>query len=586
MKPLWLSANELRVGLGCMRLSTDPDRDESRARNTLRTALEAGITVFDTARAYALHEGELGHNEQLLARALREAGAADRARVITKGGMQRPEGRWQPDGRGASIRADCEASLEALGGISIDLYLLHAPDPKTAWSTSVRALGSLVAEGLVRRVGLSNVNRRQLDEALDLAPISAVELALSVSDTTALLGGVVARCAELGLAVIAHSPLGGPRQATRLSKDAALEAVAARHGATAQEVALAALLDLHPSVVVIPGACRPETARSAAAAAHLRLDEEDWSRLRDRLPSPSLASAPRAQQSSGDAEVVLLMGMQGAGKTEALSQWVTRGYQRLNRDERGGTLRALNAALEERLAAGARRVVMDNTYVTRAQRREVIEAAWRHGARVHGVWLDTPLPQAQVNVVRRMLTQHGRLLAPEELKGKDPSQLAPNALFRTAREMEPPAQDEGFEVLEVVAFQRAPRLGHERAARFIAYNALFDDAGQLRAAALGEGGDVARLVYAWKPELTWSEVEAAVRRAQAQTGLALSASHCPHPAGPPKCWCRPPLPGLPLAFAEVEKVDLARSVVVGTGPAHRTMAAALGCSYEEVIRDP
>src|SRR4029077_13792278 len=88
-------------------------------------------------------------------------------RIVTKGGMSRVDGAWIPDGRAKTIRADCEASLEALGGLAIDLYLIHTPDPRTAWRTSVRALARLVEEGLVRRVGVANVNRTQLDEALE-----------------------------------------------------------------------------------------------------------------------------------------------------------------------------------------------------------------------------------------------------------------------------------------------------------------------------------------------------------------------------------------------------------------------------------
>src|SRR6516165_11233817 len=121
----------------------------------IQAALESGITVFDTARAYA-------GNEQLVARALR----GQRGRLVTKGGMR--DG-WVPDGRAKSLQADCEASLVALDGLEIDLYLVHTPDPRTPWRTTVRALAKLADEGIVRHVGLANVNRRLLDEALELA---------------------------------------------------------------------------------------------------------------------------------------------------------------------------------------------------------------------------------------------------------------------------------------------------------------------------------------------------------------------------------------------------------------------------------
>ena len=222
-----------------MRLSTDESRDETLARETIAAAAGAGVTVFDTARAYGRGAAELGHNERLLARALRACGAEARARIVTKGGMARTGGAWIPDGRAKAILGDCEASLAALDGLAIDLYLVHAPDPRTPWRTSVRALARLVDEGAVTRVGVANVNRRQLDEALELAPVAAVQVALNPYDERALRGGVVERCAETGIAVIAHSPLGGPRRAGRLARQRALAGVADARGATPAEVALA-----------------------------------------------------------------------------------------------------------------------------------------------------------------------------------------------------------------------------------------------------------------------------------------------------------------------------------------------------------
>ncbi len=222
-RPAWLTDSELRIGLGCMRLMSGEDPDEERALETIRAAVEAGITVFDTARAY-------GDNERLLARGL--AGTDRRARIVTKGGMTRPEGRWVPDGRAKAIRADCEASLAALDGLPIDLYLIHAPDPRTPWRTSVRALAKLADEGLVERIGLSNVNRHQLDEALELAPIAAVQVGLSLLDDSALRGGVVERCEEAGVTVMAHSPLGGPSRVRSLARRPQLAEIAEAHDAT------------------------------------------------------------------------------------------------------------------------------------------------------------------------------------------------------------------------------------------------------------------------------------------------------------------------------------------------------------------
>src|SRR6185503_4154873 len=158
-------------------------------------------------------------------------------------------------------------------------------------------------DGLVPHVGLSNVNRRQLDEALELVPVAAVEVALSMLDDRALRGGLVERCEALGIAVLAHSPLGGLRRAGSLLRRPALAEVAAKHGATPAEVALAWLLGLSPVVVPIPGARRPETAASAARAAVLELDDEDRAGL-----GPAFDAPKRRRRRTG-AEAVIVMGI-------------------------------------------------------------------------------------------------------------------------------------------------------------------------------------------------------------------------------------------------------------------------------------
>jgi aryl-alcohol dehydrogenase-like predicted oxidoreductase len=515
---------------------------EETALDTIAAAADAGITVFDTARSY---EG----NEALLARALRGRDA----RIVTKGGMGAG---WVPDGRAKAIRADCEASLAALDGLPIDLYLIHTPDPRTPWKTSVRALARLVDEGLVRGVGVANVNRRELDEALGLAPIAAVQVALSVFDDRAIRGGVLERCEEKGVAVIAHSPLGGPRR--RVRRHVELGRIAEKHGATPAEVALAWLLALSPAVVPIPGARRPETARSAAHAANLVLDAAELGARR-----PATVARPRP-----DADVVVVMGVPGAGKTRLAEDYVARGYVRLNRDERGGSLRELSDALDEALSSGATRVVLDNTYLTRASRSFVVEVAGRHAIQPRCVWLDTPLAQAHVNLVERLLDRFGYLPSVEELGG--PELLAPTSQMRAFRELEPPDDDEGFASVERLEFERAQRDGCP---------------GVFVAAAALESNDwsdpdpgAPHLVFDWRPDGSVDDLADLAARIDGPAETAV----CPHGGGPPRCWCRPPLPGLPLAFAREHEVDPARSILVGTSAAHRTLANTLGARYVAV----
>ena len=161
-----------------------------------------------------------------------------------------------------------------------------------------------------------------------------------------------------------------------------------------------------------------------------------------------------------------MIGIPGAGKSHVAQEYVERGYVRLNRDERGGTLRELAVTLEEELVAGDARVVLDNTYLTRASRSYVLDAAARHGAPVRCIWLDTPLAQAQVNLTERLLDVLGHLPGPDELRERakrEQGVLAPTSQMRAARELEPPSLDEGFVAVERREFTREPSISLARA---------------------------------------------------------------------------------------------------------------------------
>jgi aryl-alcohol dehydrogenase-like predicted oxidoreductase len=558
-----------------MRLS----EDNPAARDTILAACEAGITMFDTARAYGADRGGLGSNERLVARALREGGRHGNAWIITKGGMTRPAGAWVPDGRAKAILADCEASLAALEGLPIDLYLLHAPDPRTPWRTSVRALARLAQQGLVPRVGVANVTRTQLDEALELAPIAAVQVALSPFDASALRGGVLERCAELGLALIAHSPLGGPRRVRRLARRPELIEIAERHRAAAPEVALAWLLGLSPNVVAIPGASRPQTAKSAAGAAGLELSEEDRARLSVAFGGPRRRAGAPGPSVSTDREVVITVGIPGAGKSQVAAEFVRRGYVRLNRDERGGSLPALAGELDQRLTEGVPRAILDNTYLTRAARSWVVEIAERHSLAVRCLWLDTPLAQAQVNLVERLLDRFGSLPSPGEIRRasrREPWLMLPTSQMRARRELEPPSLDEGFASVETLPFTRIwPN--EDGQGVFVGAAAAMRDG---ITDALNQANPSApHLLFDWVPDADTAALRTAATRIAPPVTGAVELAVCPHPGGPPICWCRPPLPGLLLEFARAHHINPGRSTLVGCSAAHRTLASTLGARY-------
>jgi aryl-alcohol dehydrogenase-like predicted oxidoreductase len=565
-----------------MRLPAGTDRDQAIAMATVAAAAEAGIVIFDTARAYGTDPTIPGQNERLLVHVLRQAGADQSARIVTKGGMTRTGDQWIPDGRARTIRADCEGSLAALDGLPIDLFLVHAPDPRTPWRTTVRALADLQREGLARNVGLANVNRRQLEEALDVVEIAAIQVALSVLDDTAVRGGLVELCEQRGVALIAHSPLGGPRRASGLARREALNTVAQQSGVSPQEVALAWVLDISPVVVPIPGARRPETARSAAEAAALTLTPSDRSHIGSGFAWPQRR---RADASSGDdGEVVMVMGIPGSGKSRFADGYIASGYLRLNRDERGGSLHDLNIALDDALAAGHRRIVLDNTYLTRATRSHVIEVVSRHHLQARCVWIDTPLAQAQMNLVERILDRYGTLPDPDTLRvlaRTEPGILLPTNQMRAYRDLEPPSADEGFAAVEQMPFVRAahPSAG-AKAGVFVAVAAMSAPGWEAAVAGIPSGRPC--LLFDWEPGSQPDAVDGDAARLSAVVNERVTTAVCPHAAGPPVCWCRPPLPGLLQAFARANNIDMSRSTLVGAGPAHRTLARTLGAAYVPV----
>jgi aryl-alcohol dehydrogenase-like predicted oxidoreductase len=557
--------------------------DEQLALDTIQVAIDAGITVFDTAHAYGAGQAGVGDSERLVARGIRAAGLEKSARIVTKGGMTRPGGGWVPDGRAKVIAADCEASLAALDGLPIDLHLIHTPDPRTSWRTSVRALARLADQGLVQRVGVANVTRRQLDEAVELAPIAAVQVAVSPLDDHARRAGILDRCTELGLTLIAHSPLGGPRRASTLTRRAELTEIAARHDATAAQTALAWLLGLSPNVVAIPGARRPESVRSAVRATALELGEDDHAALTAAFGvADRPARRPTARGSAGastQGDVVIVMGIPAAGKSRLTAGYVQRGYARLNRDERGGSLRMLAADLDKQLAAGARRAVLDNTYLTRASRSLVIETAGRHSLAVRCVWLDTPLAHAQVNLVERLLERFDLLPTPEQIRDaarREPWLMLPTSQMRALRELEPPAMDEGFTAVETVPFVRVSPDGG-RPGVFVG-GAATTRRGITEALADADPG-APHLLFDWTPNHDAGVLRSGAAVVANAVSGRVEVAVCPHPGGPPRCWCRPPLPGLPLAFSRANGVDPARSILIGCSPAHRTLATTLGARY-------
>jgi aryl-alcohol dehydrogenase-like predicted oxidoreductase len=263
-----------------MHLSIQDRPSEAQSIRVIHAALDAGVTLIDTADVYCLDNQDIGHNERLVAGALAGwQGDRDQVIVASKGGVTRPAGRWETDGSPTHLRAACERSLAALGVERIDLYQLHAPDPKVPLPESVGALAELQQEGKIRWIGLSNVSVPQIREAEAVAPISSVQNRLNPFFREALAEGVVEYCAERGMGFLAYSPTGGGRLNQKLPAHPVLQPMAARLGVTPHALVLAWVLARSPVVLVIPSARTVEHARDSISAAELRLSEADLSAI-------------------------------------------------------------------------------------------------------------------------------------------------------------------------------------------------------------------------------------------------------------------------------------------------------------------
>jgi histidinol-phosphate phosphatase family protein len=617
-----LGALEIPLGLGLLRLSTEGRPSEEEAIDVIRFALDQGIRLLDTADSYALDDRDLHYGERLAQKALAAwEGPRHEVRVITKAGLARPKGRWVPNGRRDHLRKMVEGSLKALGVERIFMLLLHANDPKTPLEESLAALAELQKEGKIEHLGLCNTSIAEVRQAERHFPVRAIQNELSVIDRSSGVEGVVALARQLGIPFLAHRPLGGHAKVGNLLKNRAVKPIAARHGVTPHEAALAALLDLGAPVIPLFGATKRESVASSLRALRVPFDAKDRADLESKItfaPTPAalaltappvtppgLRALVPGEGPGDEPEVVVMMGVQGAGKSSEVARYVDRGYARLNRDLLGGDLDGLVPKLGELLASGQRRVVLDNTYATRLSRFAVIRMAHAHGVPVRCRFLATPIDEAYANVVLRILERYGKLLGPEELKelGKDdPNLPPPQAMAKWAASFEAPHEDEGFGVVEEIPFVRRVDPG------FTGRGLLLDVDGTLRKTKSGEifprdPDDVEILpgrrevLTRWIDEgyklffvsnqsgvasgtVTKEAVEAAFARTIELLGLPVAeVAYCPHPAFPAGCFCRKPLPGLGVAL--IQKHQLAREhiVMVGDMDSDHDFARALGARY-------
>ncbi|MFZ4151833.1 aldo/keto reductase [Streptomyces pseudogriseolus] len=269
------------IGLGGMPMSIEGRPDESRSLATLHAALDAGVTLIDTADSYHRDAGEVGHNESLIAKALSTHERGGDVLVATKGGHLRPgDGSWTLDGSPEHLKRACEASLRRLGVEAIGLYQFHRPDPRVPYAESVGAIRDLLDEGKIRMAGISNANPAQIRQAQEILGGRLVSVQNQFSPAFRSSEPELELCDELGVAFLPWSPFGGISRAGELgSSYAPFARVAQEHGVSAHQVCLAWMLARSPVVVPIPGASRPESIQDSVRAVDLELSAEEIAEL-------------------------------------------------------------------------------------------------------------------------------------------------------------------------------------------------------------------------------------------------------------------------------------------------------------------
>jgi aryl-alcohol dehydrogenase-like predicted oxidoreductase len=291
------------IGLGLARLGLQGRPPETQSIATVHAALDAGVTLLDTADSYSLSNRDFGYGEELVAKALASyGGEVNDLLIVTKVGQVREPGDfddfltgWRIDGRPERIAACARFSAARLGVEAIDLYQLHSPDPLVPFAESVGALADLLAAGTIRMAGISNVSVEQIDEAHAILGDGLASIENEYSMFARRHEPELRRCEELGLAFLAWSPLGGDDGAAKLASDPALaplRRIAADRDVAPQQVALAWLLARSDATVPLSGATEPALIKASAHAADLDLEAGELAEL-DRLDVPQ--ETPQAE---------------------------------------------------------------------------------------------------------------------------------------------------------------------------------------------------------------------------------------------------------------------------------------------------
>ncbi|HSC85770.1 MAG TPA: aldo/keto reductase [Polyangiaceae bacterium] len=272
------------VGLGGMLLSITGRPPDDQAQRVIHSALDFGVTLFDTSDAYCLDDGELGHNERLFTRSLE--GHRSEVTLLTTVGLRRPGGAWTVDSSPEFLTESVERSLRGQGVEALDVAFLYAPDNRVPYEESVGALARLKEEGKIKALGLSNVELDHIRRAEKIAPIQCIQNRWHPQAREIEKNGVLDHCTSSGKAFIAYAPFGGTLGAPTLTTLGKLSDQARRRRLSPYQLVLAWMTNKSPATFVLAGARRAESIEDSAGAGSVEFDVDAVRAVENTLPSP------------------------------------------------------------------------------------------------------------------------------------------------------------------------------------------------------------------------------------------------------------------------------------------------------------
>ena len=269
------------IGLGGMPMSLSDRPSESQSLNVIHRALDLGITIIDTADSYCKDEPDKHHNERLIHKALQSySGDVSNVVVATKGGLMRPNGNWTRNGNPQHLRETIRISFETLGGHKpIDIWQYHAPDPDYTIEESLAPAKEAVEAGMIRFVGVSNLDVAQIKQARDIVDIVSVQNQYNPWYRQPETDGVLEYCENEGLTFLPWSPLGGSRRHASLQDFPVIAQLAKEKGVSVYCIVLAWLRSKSPCILPIPGASKTNSIEDSVRTVDVKLSDDEVQRI-------------------------------------------------------------------------------------------------------------------------------------------------------------------------------------------------------------------------------------------------------------------------------------------------------------------